>query len=151
MVRAKKGRGRVTDPLGPLRTHEVVEPGQVKPKRKRKKTSGQAEAKEQKRWVVWARKRGLEFAHINNGANSKARRIHLHQMGCTAGAADILVFDLLRAWPEIRGLALEFKSAGGVQGREQGMWQKRIERLGWVYHVVRSAEEAREVCEGYGL
>ena len=119
----------------PSRTHEIVTKLTTKPKRR---TQGQ-EAKEQKRFVTWARSRGLEVQHQNNGSGSKARRVHLHAMGCTAGAADLLVFDCR--------LALEFKSPTGRQSDAQKAWQKRIEALGWTYCVVRSAEQAVDLVK----
>lgn len=142
---------RSVKPFAPRKTHILgAAPEVVRPRRRRASRDSE-EAREQKRWVRWARERGLEIQHQNNGASSKRRRIHLHAMGCTAGAADVLVFDRLPKKPELRGLALEFKASVGEQSKEQEAWQRRLERMGWAYHVVRSKEAAVEVCEWYGL
>ena len=153
----RSGRRRPSSAFGPLRTHAVVDPADLshgaggrKKRRKRKGRDG-PEAREQKKFVAWARKRGLELQHQNNGAGTKAARIRLHAMGCTAGAADILIFDVLPDEPGVRGLALEFKSEDGEQTPDQVKWQRRIERLGWRYHVVRSKDQATEVVQWYGL
>lgn len=139
----------MTSPFSPLRKHYLS--GKEPKKRPRRKKKQNTEAREQKRFVKWARDRGIELNHQNNGANSKQRRIYLHQMGCTAGSADILIFDYLPRAPDARGLALEFKSEGGEQSDAQEDWQKRLDALGWRYHLVRSANEASEVCLWYGL
>ena len=158
--KSKSQRERLSEArsaFAPLATHQVVAQRDLD---RRKKSAKQRrsrkvveleEAREQKRFVAWARKRGLELNHQNNGASSKARRIHLHQMGCTAGAADVLVFDRLPKQPSVRGLALEFKSASGDMSPAQVEWQNRLRRLGWRYHLVRSAAEAQQVCLWYGL
>lgn len=143
--------------FAPLAQHQVVSQAELekrhaaKKRRRSKKSVDLEEAREQKRFVEWARERGLEINHQNNGANSKQRRIHLYQMGCTAGAADLLIFDRLPKRPEARGLAIEFKSSNGEQSEAQIGWEARITELGWVYHVVFSSNEAKEVCRWYGL
>jgi hypothetical protein len=148
----------MTSPFAPVRKHEVVPAAELRKrkraaprKRKRRRRSSTEEARQQKRFVVWARGHGLEVQHQNNGAATAKKRIELHAMGCTAGAADILVFDLLPNDQAARGLALEFKTADGEQSPDQIAWQQRVTRLGWRYHVVRSAEEAVEVVTWYGL
>lgn len=159
------------NPFGPLRTHAVVDPpttswgGQAdpvadikslierlggKPKRRRRRGDG-PEARIQKAFVAWARRHGLEVQHQNNGANSKAARIRLHALGCTAGAADILIFDRLPNYPTARGLALEFKVPGGGQTPEQWEWQQRLQIQGWRYHVVWAKQGAIDVVQRYGL
>lgn len=134
--------------LGPLREHVIGQP--TKRRRKKRRRPDLEEAREQKAFVKWARARGLMLNHQNNGASTKARRIHLHQMGCTAGAADVLIFDNM-VDSRIRGLALEFKADGAVQSPAQRDWQIDIDRHGWVYRVVYSAEEAQTTCLGLGL
>ena len=140
------------NPFAPLRAHVVdTDP---KPRRKRKKARRRGdtpEAREQKRFVRWARDHGLEVQHQNNGASTKARRIHLHQMGCTAGAADILIFNRPPRYPNTVGVALEFKSQDGEQTPDQEKWEERIAELGWAYHVVRSAADAIWVVNLYEL
>lgn len=144
--------------FGPLLVHEVISQKQEmerleKSKRRRvaSKKRNAEEHLEQKKWVAWARFCNLEFNHQNNGASSKARRIHLHQMGCTAGAADILIFTRLPGAPEARGLALEFKASKGKQSKDQTGWEKRVTSEGWIYHVVRSSNDAKMVCASYGI
>ncbi len=131
-----------------LRRHIVSD--ESRPCKKKRKGEGE-EAVVQKEWVRWARKNGLTVAHLNNGSRSKVDRIRLHAMGCTAGAADILIFDRLPTAPEVRFLALEFKSPRGVQSSAQKAWQSRCEAQGGAYHVVRSADEAERICLEYGL
>ncbi len=146
-----------SDGFKPLRDHTVLSEQDVAKmargrKRRQCKRKGEGpEARIQKAFVVWARKVGLELSHQNNGSNSKAGRIRLHAMGCTAGAADILIFDPLPRAPRARGLALEFKAPDGEQTSDQESWECRLVQLGWRYHVVRSTEQAIEVCTWYGL
>lgn len=146
--------------FSPLRQHDVIDWSEYdarmrhKVKRRAKRKRGAPKRPEdavQMAFVRWARKAGLELQHQNNGDESPARRRYLHLMGCTNGAADVLIFDPLPAVPEARGLALEFKSSKGVQSEAQVGWQRRIERLGWRYHVVQSVEEAKRVVRSYGL
>ena len=137
--------------LKPNRQHVVVTEEKAQNDAVRKSGTKQVESRNQKRFVVWARQIGLEIAHLNNGASSKTRRINLAALGCQRGAADLLIFDRLPAQPMAGGLALEFKSPEGRQSKDQKRWQKRIERLGWVYRVVRSDDEARGVCREMGL
>lgn len=145
-------RTRPAGAFGPLRQHTVVNPGASSPRKKRKRRRRDGpEARAQKAFVAWARERGLEIQHQNNGASSRAARIRLHAMGCTAGAADLLVFDPLPIDPAARGLALEFKSEDGEQTPDQIRWQHRVERLGWRYHLVRTQAQAIEVVQWYGL
>lgn len=138
--------------LKPLAKHiEILPDRDIGNSKTRKSKLVLSEAGEQKAFVAWARVMGLSIAHLNNGASSKSRRIYLHAMGCTAGAADILIFDRIENRNDIRGLALEFKSARGRQSPKQVSWQKQIEQCGWVYHVVKSSTEAINVCLSYGL
>jgi len=136
--------------FSPLRQHVVEEASAAKPKRRRRRGPS-VEAREQKRFVRWARVAGLEVQHQNNGATTKARRMHLHAMGCTAGAADLIILDRLPKAPDARALGLEFKAPGGKQSDDQLAWKDRVVRLGWVYHVVWSAEDAKQVVQWYGL
>ena len=153
MARTKK-KGRA-DAWAPVQTHLMLEvPPAPTPRRVRAadpKNRAKEEARQQKRWVAWARTRGLNFNHQNNGANTKARRIHLHQMGCTSGAADVIVFDVLPYDPPARGLALEFKAPGETLSPNPRGWREMAEAMGWRYHVVHSADAAKEICRRYGL
>lgn len=138
---------------GPVGTQEVsarLRGRQAAPRARRSRREG-AEAKAQKRFVSWARENGLEITHQNNGARTARERIRLHAMGCTAGAADILVLNRLPSDPEARGLALEFKAPNGRQSPQQVSWSKRIRAHGWRYHVVWNLQEAIELVESYGL
>lgn len=148
--------------FGPLRAHTVAVPtaSGAKASGRRKRGRGRParvrsgdgpEAQQQKRFVEWARGVGLEVQHQNNGAKTKAERLRLWAMGCTAGAADLIILDPLPNDPEARGLALEFKYGDGEQTPDQRAWERRVKALGWRYHVVWSAEEAVEVVAWYGL
>jgi hypothetical protein len=149
---------RLDNPFGPLRqqrfitAEEATKRGLMRQRRSTKRRNKNLEEmRQQKRFVKIARERGWEIQHQNNGASSAKRRIHLWEMGCTAGAADLLIFDRLPRDPTVRGLALEFKSDTGDQSKEQRGWECRITDLGWAYHVVRGAKEAVDVCEWWGL
>ena len=144
---------KTSSAFGPLRAHKVVDVSELgrKQKRRRRKKKRDPEAKIQKAWVIWARSRGLEVQHQNNGAKAVARKIHLAEMGCANGAADILVLDRLPDHPFVRCLAIEFKAPGGVQSAAQKKWQARVERLGWRYHLAWSKAEAIDICQSYGL
>lgn len=146
------------DGFSPLRRHETETLAAAAKRsaknakaRDRRRKRGRPEEKAQKAFVAWARGAGIEVQHQNNGHPTKAGRIRLHAMGCTPGAGDVLVFDILPRDPAIRGLALEFKSDVGVQSDDQQGWQRRVVSRGWVYHLVRSATQAAEVCQWYGL
>lgn len=155
--RAERRKGRPearVDAFGPAAIHEVRDALQTEARNRTKRrglSKNREEHREQKKFVLWARDRGLEVSHQNNGASTKARRIHLHQMGCTAGAADLLIFDRLPKFPEARGLAIEFKSSTGSRSPAQTAWADRLKYLGWICHVARTADEAKSICIFYGL
>lgn len=137
----------------PLRNHEIssCDINESARKKNKKPNKNNSEEKTQKTFVSWARSNNLEIAHLNNGSGNKLSRIRLSAMGCSAGAADILVFDKIPEKPEIRGIALEFKTKTGKQSNSQKSWQKRIESLGWKYYIVRTFNEAKSILNAYGL
>lgn len=48
-------------------------------------------------------------------------------------------------------LAFEAKTGAGVQRKEQIAFEMMIHRFGGRYHVVRTAQEAKEYLDGLGL
>lgn len=91
--------------------------------------------------VEWARGAGLKVLHVNNGSPSLARRVQLARMGCEAGAADLLMFDVGSSG--FLGVAIEVKADGGVQSDDQIAWEESMVALGWAYMLVRSLDEAK--------
>ena len=90
--------------------------------------------------------RSVLFAVPNGGARNRKTGAILKAEGVVAGVADIL---LLVARGGFHGLAIEFKTADGRQSATQKEWQKEIEKQGYRYALVRSADEALDVAERY--
>lgn len=135
----------------PVRQHVTGPAPKKRPKRKRRPRRGYGpEAEQQKAFVEIARAAGLLVQHCKQGSGNKLTRINDWRLGCTGGAADLVIFDRLPKAPTARGLALEFK-AETEQSADQKTWETRIMARGWRYHVVWSCREAVEVCEEYGL
>lgn len=90
--------------------------------------------------------RSVLFAVPNGGARNRKTGAILKAEGVVAGVADIL---LLVARGGFHGLAIEFKTAEGRQSPTQKEWQQEIEKQGYRYALVRSADEALDVAEEY--
>lgn len=100
-------------------------------------------------WNEYPQTRGLYYAIPNensrvdsNSATGAIRRA----MGITAGVADTF---LAMARGGYFGLYIEFKSEIGRQRKEQIEFQKRVEKQGYKYVVVRSVEEWRKEWDEY--
>lgn len=74
----------------------------------------------------------------NNTGSIEARQGYRIAFGCGgAGGADLI--GLYRG----RFIAIEVKSATGRQSPEQKIYQQLVEKMGGVYVLLRSVEEAR--------
>lgn len=91
---------------------------------------------------------GFEVFRMNNGAvwNKHANAYQATGPWHPHGLADIMVLA-----PGGRVVWLEVKTATGTQSDDQITWQAMCERLGMLYAVVRSADEARAVLCKAGI
>jgi|SRR5699024_899817 len=61
-------------------------------------------------------------------------------IGLTSGVSDTIVI-----LPSKEILFVEFKTPKGVQSKKQKEFQKRVEDLGFKYHIVRSLEQFKKI------
>jgi hypothetical protein len=91
--------------------------------------------------VIWFKnnyqiqEKGLIFSVPNGGSRNILEAKKLKQTGATAGVSDLIV--LLNK----KCLFIELKIEKGVQSEVQKEFQKRVEALGFEYHLVRSLEQ----------
>jgi hypothetical protein len=91
--------------------------------------------------VIWFKNnyqiqgKGLIFSVPNGGSRNLIEAKKLKQTGATAGVSDLIV--LLNK----KCLFVELKIEKGVQSEVQKEFQKRVEALGFEYHLVRSLEQ----------
>jgi tRNA(Phe) wybutosine-synthesizing methylase Tyw3 len=91
--------------------------------------------------VIWFKNnyqiqgKGLIFSVPNGGTRNILEAKKLKQTGATAGVSDLIV--LLNK----KCLFIELKIEKGVQSEVQEEFQKRVEALGFEYHLVRSLEQ----------
>ena len=109
------------------------------------------ESRIQQSFVQWFRLQypsygRLCFAVGNGGARSRIEAAIMKGEGVTAGVADVLITIPRGGYG---CLALEFKTAKGRQSQVQKEWQADFERVGNMYAVVRSIEEAISVTKNY--
>ena len=89
---------------------------------------------------------GLLFAVPNGGNRDRITGAMMKAEGVTAGVADIL---FLVASHGYHGLAIEMKTEKGRQSPEQKQWQKKVERQGYRYTVIRSLDDFIETVNAY--
>lgn len=110
------------------------------PNRKLRKPKKHPERDLQCECVYWFRKtykNQLIFSCPNEFARAEAAAAR--KMGMLRGVSDIIV-----VMPE-RVLFIEFKSDSGTQSLDQKRFQKKIERMGYTYAVVRTIKEFKDL------
>lgn len=88
----------------------------------------------------------LLFAVPNGGRRDATTGRIMKAEGVVPGVADLL---LLIPSGEYHGLCIEMKTEKGRQQDTQKLWQKRVEEQGYLYKIVRSFEEFKNLIEGY--
>lgn len=105
-------------------------------------------------WNLHPETRGLYFAVPNENSRSvyenKKQQLVSGAMrkavGVYSGVSDSI---LLLPRGKFHGACIEFKTEIGRQSLAQADWQKRVEREGYYYTIVRSEEEFKEKIEWY--
>lgn len=82
----------------------------------------------------------------NGGLRDGFTGAQMTALGAKRGFPDLILPVASNGAP---GLAIEMKSAIGHLTAEQSAWLKMFESAGWVTHVCRSAEEARDAICSY--
>lgn len=119
-----------------------------------RKSHSQPEMKIQSECVLWLynnrpETRGL-FYHIRNEVDRPDANPMLiakyRAEGLVKGVADCA---LMMARKSYHGLFVEFKTDTGRQSSAQKSWQQIIENQGYLYRVIRSLEEFKELINWY--
>lgn len=97
-------------------------------------------------WVKKAHPELLIFHVANERKAAVQYYVKLKRMGVLGGVADFLAFP-----DSGRKAAVELKDDEGVQDAEQIKFQKRWERSGGVYYLVRTLEEFQNVVSALVL
>lgn len=100
-------------------------------------------------WNAFPQYRKCYFAipNENNRADSSAISGAIRKaMGVTKGVADTFMAVRKGGYG---GLFIEFKTEVGKQSPEQKQWQIIIENQGYLYRVIRSLEEFKELINWY--
>ena len=105
-----------------------------------------SEAKIQQEIFVWhwnnrPHERKLLFM-VHNEASSRIRGARLKGQGMVSGVSDLIYCDPRSNEP----VFLEIKNDKGVQSNSQKEFENAVAFHGFKYYVVRSVEEAKEVC-----
>jgi len=110
------------------------------------------EARLQETIVAWCRRRGLRPIHVaNEHVRNAAQAAIANRAGMQPGVADLLILERCPAAPDVRGVALELKSAKGRLRPEQSSWLDMMQGEGWVCAVVRTKQEAVRLLTGLGF
>lgn len=120
-----------------------------------------SESAEQSTYFDWVRiKAKLDPRYENiiaipnqggGGIQNIARGRKMQAEGCAKGFPDVAIFVPLgdeRGY-FLSGQFLEFKVKPNKQSPEQKAWQARLEKAGYLYKIVWSADEAIKVTEEY--
>jgi len=105
-----------------------------------------SEAKIQQEIFVWhwnnyPQERKLLFM-VHNEASSRIRGARLKGQGMVAGVSDLIYLN-----PRTNSVVcLEVKNEKGKQSNNQKMFEEAVKFHGFEYHVVRSIDDAKEVC-----
>ena len=91
----------------------------------------------------------LIFA-VPNERTSVVERAKLRRMGVMPGVADLVVVGQLDGWTASVAF-LEVKTATGHQSKPQKKFERRCQRIGAPYAVVRSVDEFQTQLEKWGL
>lgn len=82
----------------------------------------------------------------NEGRRSFALARKMKREGLSAGLPDVLC---LAPSEYYKGLAIEFKVGVNKQTPAQIAWQAKLEKIGWLYRVCYSLDEAVNVVNEY--
>jgi hypothetical protein len=107
-----------------------------KPAKKAPKTVGPSENEIHIKTWAWVQKAhpGLLIFHVPNERKAHVQyNVKMKRKGVLAGVADFLAFPV-----NGRKLAIELKGSKGVQDQDQVNFQRRWERAGGAYFVVRT-------------
>lgn len=91
-------------------------------------------------WNNYPKERGLLF-HVYNGAVNKIQGAQLKSKGMMKGVSDLIYLK-----PGGRPLLLELKTDIGRQSKAQKDWQESVTIAGYEYHIIRTLEEAKDIC-----
>jgi len=81
-----------------------------------------------------------------SGKTSMAKAGRLKSMGLRAGISDLVLIG-----PSGQAHFLEIKTATGRLSESQERFRAMCEKRGWNYAVVRSVDEALDVCRKWGI
>lgn len=122
-------------------------------KAKRRKKPGHEESLIQRACVAWFRAQYpahalMLFAVPNGGGRSRVEAAIMKAEGVTAGVSDLI---LLEARGGYGALCIEMKTEekSSRQRPNQKAWQEAAEKVGNLYHVVRSLEEFQFIVNLY--
>jgi len=88
--------------------------------------------------------RGIIFSVPNGGTRNDKEAMVLKATGLLAGVSDLILI-----LPNSRILFVEFKTEIGAQSATQKEFESRITALGYVYALVRSADEFKSIVLYY--
>ena len=88
----------------------------------------------------------LLFAVPNGGGRSRIEASIMKGEGVVSGVSDML---LLVPNTHYHALCIEMKTETGRQSLNQKAWQQMVEEVGYMYVVVRSFEQFKEVVDDY--
>ena len=100
-------------------------------------------------WNTFPKYRKCYFAIPNENSRADSSAISgaiRKSMGVTKGVADTFMAVQKGGYG---GMFVEFKTQVGTQSPDQKQWQIIIENQGYVYRVVRSLEEFKELINWY--
>jgi len=83
----------------------------------------------------------LIFSVPNGGYRNKIEAMKMKATGLVAGVSDLIIVQPNRI------LFVELKKQNGIQSKEQKEFQRKINILGFEYHIVRSKEEFIQIIE----
>ena len=92
-------------------------------------------------WNNFPDERGLLCYNLNNSAN-KIDGNRNKALGLIKGRADMVYYYKGKA------VMIELKNARGKQSKDQILWQELLESQGFMYVVIRSLQEFKELKKG---
>lgn len=84
--------------------------------------------------------RGLIFSVPNGGTRNIREAMTMKATGLLSGVSDLIVF-----LPNGKMLFVELKLQNGRQSDNQKDFEKRVDDLGYPYHIIRSLEQFKEL------
>lgn len=88
--------------------------------------------------------RGLIFAIPNGGMRNIREALKLKATGTLSGASDLIVI-----LPNSKLLFVEVKTEIGIQSDVQKEFEKRVNELGYEYHLVRSLNDFKYIVQTF--